>query len=74
MWPKKKSDRDKFAVFVGSNSSKIIDLRKFQMSIDINSFFFQFQGEKLKIKIVDAEKYGIILDCFFCNELQQIKD
>lgn len=59
--PKKKVYQD-FAILIAGNSFKLLDYKALNFILDLEQTYFQFQGEKKKIKIDDAHKYGITLE------------
>lgn len=62
LWPKRRTYRDKVAVFIGSNSYKILDLVPMGAEMDLDTYYFQFQDDKKKIKIDECANYGIGLE------------
>ena len=59
LWPKKRSYQDKIAIFIGSNSTKMLDLMPSDVTLDLDTYYFQFQNDKKKIKIDEVNQYGI---------------
>lgn len=62
MWPKRRTYRDKIAVLVGSNSWKILDLASQGLTLDLDTYYFQFQNDKKRIKLDDLNQYGISVE------------
>lgn len=68
LWPRNRDFAKRFAIYVRANSFIISDFHSYNQWIDLDLFYFRFQGKRKRIKVDDCLNHEIDLWYEYCEK------